>query len=83
MTIQYRAPAVTTDWASTRNTDMAVAVAIHAIASHDRTPEAIWGAPTGAEYDHVAMAVENYVNNGVFEPQTGGYNWGQETVILP
>ena len=82
MTIQYRAPAVATDWASTRNTDMAVAVAIHAIASHDRTPEAIWDAPTSAEYDHVATAIENYVANNVFAAQPDGYCWGQETVRL-
>jgi len=80
MTAQYRTPAVATDWASSRQTDMAVAVAIHAIASHDRTPEAVWEAPTSAEWDHVVMAVQNYVDNGVCDAQPDGYCWGQEVV---
>jgi hypothetical protein len=80
MTTQYRTPTVAVDWASSRQTDLAVAVAIHAIASTDRTPEAIWEAPTNAEWDHVVVAVQNYVDNGVFEADPAGYCWGQETV---
>ena len=82
MTTQYRTPTKAADWASSRQTDLAVAVAIHAIASSNRTPAAIWEAPTSAEYDHVVMAIENYIANGVFEADLGGYCWGQETVRL-
>ena len=46
-------------------------------------PEAIWEAPTAAEWDHVAMAVENYVDNGVFSAEPDGrYAWGQESVVI-
>lgn len=58
----YATPSVPADWASSRRTDMAVATAIHAIASDARSPEAIWDAPTPAEWDHVAGAL--YVKAG-------------------
>lgn len=78
----YRTPAVPAHWASSRNTDEAVAMAIHAIASGDRTPEAIWEAPTPAEWDHVVMALEDYAAHGdilIGEE----YCWGDERVVLP
>lgn len=80
MNRNYQTPAVATDWATTRETDMVVAVAIHAIADSNRPPEAIWEAPSAAEWDHVCMAVEEYVANGDFDANEHGYCWGQETV---
>lgn len=83
MSLQYSAPSISAQWANERETHIAVATAIHAIASGARTPEAIWEAPTAAEWDHVAMAVENYVDNGVFSAEPDGrYAWGQESVLI-
>lgn len=76
----YETPAVAADWADSRETDMAVAVAIHAIADSKRTPEVIWEAPTPAEWDRVCMAVAEYVEHGDFDADEAGYCWGQETV---
>ncbi len=80
MNRNYDTPAVATDWASSRNTDMAVAVAIHAIADDKRSPEAIWEDPTPAEWDHVRMAVNEYVRHGDFPAAASGYCWGDESV---
>ena len=55
------------DWADCRNTHMAVALAIHAIADDRRNPQQIWEDPTRAEWDHVTMAVEEYVTQGDFD----------------
>ena len=64
-------------------THQAVAVAIHAISHSSRSPEAIWGAPTTAEWDHVTMAVEEYVSHGDFRAEEDGrYPWGQEAIVL-
>ncbi len=80
-TPQYNTPIVAADWASSRETHMAVAMAIHAIASGNRTPEVIWEDPTPAEWDNVAMAVENYLDCDLFERDPEGeYSWGQETI---
>jgi hypothetical protein len=79
-----RPTAETTAWAETRETHPAVAAAIHAIASDKRSAEAIWEAPTHIEWDHVAMAVEEYVVNGDFPAEDDGlYQWGQETIECP
>ena len=80
MSRNYETPAVAADWADTRETAMPVAVAIHAIASGTRTPETIWQAPTAAEWDHVCMAVQEYIDHGDFDADPAGYSWGQETV---
>jgi hypothetical protein len=48
---QYDFPAVDPHWADTRGTHPAVAAAIHAIAGAQRTPQAIWEAPTDAEFE--------------------------------
>lgn len=80
--LQYRTPTISSEWASSRETDKAVAMAIHAIASGDRTPEAIWEDPSADEWDHVVMAVENYVAAGVVEYDATGYCWGQEIVRI-
>ena len=83
MSLQYSAPSISAQWANERETHIAVVTAIHAIASGARTPEAIWECPTAAEWDHVAMAVENYVDNGVFSAEPDGrYAWGQESVVI-
>lgn len=80
---QYPAPKIARAWADSRETHMAVATAIHAIAGGSRTPELIWEDPTPAEWDHVCMAVENYVGTGVFPQEDDGrYPWGCETVVL-
>ena len=83
MPLQYRTPTVPEGWASSRDTHDAVAMAIHAIASHHRTPEAIWEAPERAEWEQVAIAVENYVDNDVFAAEPDGrYQWGNEVIRL-
>ena len=83
MSLQYSAPSISAQWANERGTHIAVATAIHAIADNRRTPEVIWYNPTNAEFDHVAMAVENYVDNGVFSAEPDGrYAWGQESVVI-
>ena len=75
----YNTPTVTADWAASRETSMPVAVAIHAISDSKRAPEAIWEAPTPAEWDHVAMAVEEYIQHGDFDWQER-FAWGAEVV---
>lgn len=73
-----------TEWADGHETHEAVAVAIHAIADSNRTAETIWAEPTAAEWDHVTMAVEEYVTHGDFERQDDGrYMWGLEAVEIP
>lgn len=83
----FQMPTIDPNWAASRETHPAVATAIHAIAGSgpwaDRTPEAIWEAPTQAEWDHVAMAVEEYVRAGDFEAsEDGAYSWGMETLRI-
>lgn len=79
----YDAPSVDRHWADSRETSMAVATAIHAIADSKRSAEAIWEDPTPAEWDHVTMAVEEYVQAGIFPAADDGrYPWGCETVKI-
>jgi len=80
MNRNYPTPTVSPEWANSRETDMAVAVAIHAISDDKRSPDEIWESPTDAEWDHVCMAVNEYVRHGDFYPDASGYCWGQETV---
>jgi hypothetical protein len=81
MARNYTAPHVAHEWATSRETHEAVATAIHAIADSKRSPEAIWEDPTPAEWDHVKMAVQEYIANGDFEPETDGrYPWGNATI---
>lgn len=55
----------------------------HAISGPLRSAEAIWEAPTWAEWDTVHVAVENYVGAGVFPAEDDGrYQWGEEAVLL-
>lgn len=64
-------------WASSRETDRAVALAIHAIADESRSADAIWEDPTPAEWDHVRVAVQEYVEHGDYSPKDE-YHWGEE-----
>jgi hypothetical protein len=77
----YTFPNVDPSWANTRKTHIAVAVAIHAISDSKRSPEDIWDNPTLAEWDHVRMAIQEYVTNDFFDAENG-YSWGQETMYL-
>jgi hypothetical protein len=83
MNRNYTHPTVDPQWATARETHPAVAAAIHAIADSKRSPEAIWEAPTLAEFEHVRTAVHEYVSLGAYEFDPAGYAWGQETVTLP
>jgi len=76
----YTRPTVSQDWAESHETDMAVAVAIHAIADNKRSAQVIWENPTAAEWDHVTMAVTEYVAHGDFDYDDAGYCWGLEKV---
>ncbi len=67
------------NWCNSRDTSLEVGLAIHAIADKNRSPEAIWDNPTDAEWDHVLMAIENYVNAGLFDPASQ-YFWGKEQI---
>jgi hypothetical protein len=81
MAAQYETPKVDPQWAESRETHPAVAMAIHAIADDTRSPEEIWEDPTVAEWDHVTMAVENYLAEGLFSPSSDGrYHWGEEFI---
>lgn len=81
MNRNYETQSVSQVWANTHETHPAVAAAIHAIADSKRTAEMIWEAPTAAEWDHVAMAVEEYLTHGDFAREDDGrYAWGQEVV---
>lgn len=83
MSRNYNTPTVAREWSDSRETHPAVACAIHAISDKARSPEAIWEAPTRAEWDHVCMAVEEYVSNGDFRAEPDGhYPWGMETVVI-
>ena len=83
MNAQYRTPAVSAEWANSRETHPAVAMAIHAIADKTRNPHSIWETPTIIEWDHVVMAVQNYIDAGIFAAEDDGrYPWGQETILL-
>ena len=59
------------------------ALTLETMIGRGRTPEQIWEDPTQAEWDHVCMAVENYVASGAFRAEADGrYPWGGETVTL-
>jgi hypothetical protein len=82
--LNYTTPRVDPQWALSRETHGAVAMAIHAIASASRSAEAIWEAPSAAEDEAVVMAVEQYLAAGIFPRQDDGrYQWGLETVFIP
>lgn len=78
---QYNTPNVPAQWSDSRNTCPAVAMAIHAIADSSRTADDIWEEPTIAEFDHVIMAVEHYVDRGIFNA-TNQFWWGDLQVKI-
>ena len=84
MNLDYATPPVPAEWAESRKTHPAVAMAIHAIADSTRSPEAIWEAPTKAERSHVATAVDQYLKAGLFKPaRDGHYQWGKAAIDIP
>ena len=67
MSPQFKTPisaAVAAAWGASRGTHPVIAMAVHALARAGRSPDAIWEAPTRDEWEHVAMAVENYISAG-------------------
>ena len=79
---QYAAPLVSPRWADVRETHIAVATAIHAIADSSRSADEIWEAPTDTDWKRVAAAVSQYVRRGTFPAEPDGdYPWGQETLV--
>ena len=80
----YSCPKVSLRWSRLRETHPAVASGIFAISRAGRSPDEIWEAPTDAEWDHVTMAVEEYVRAGLFPAEDDGrYPWGFETIEGP
>jgi hypothetical protein len=70
-------------WGGSRKTHPAVAQAIHAIADPKRSPASIWEAPTPAERDLVAMAVEEYITQGDYTAAPDDlYQWGLESIRI-
>ncbi len=79
----YTRPTVEPLWGFYRETHPAVAMAIHAISDNRRSTHDIWEDPTLAEWDHVTMAVEEYVAHGDFPAEPDGdYRWGEDAIIL-
>lgn len=84
MSRNYEHPRVDERWADSRNTHIAVATAIHAIADSIRTADRIWEDPTTYECGRVEMAVAEYIAHGDFPAAPDGqYCWGCEVVRLP
>jgi hypothetical protein len=80
---RYTRPAVPRKWAASHRTHPAVAVAIHAIATRRRSPQAIWKAPTPAEWQRVTVAVAEYVNHGDFPREADGrYPWASQFISV-
>lgn len=70
-------------WANSHETDQVVAAAIHAIADSSRSAEQIWADPTRAEWEHVEMAVYEYLDHGDFERSGDDcYCWGEEMITV-
>ena len=70
-------------WGNVRETATPVVAGIFAIATTERSAEAIWRAPTQSEWDHVKMAIAEFVRNGDFErAHDNRYEWGEETMTV-
>lgn len=83
MSRNYTVPNVSRAWPESRNTHAAVSTAIWAISGGERTPAAIWDAPTSAEFDHVKMAVQEYLAHGDFAPDPDNlYAWGVTNIMV-
>ena len=65
------------EWASSRETHLAVACAVHAIATVGRPPSVIWEDPTPTEWNQVHWALAEYLEHGDFERTPDDwYSWG-------
>lgn len=83
MSRNYKVTPVPAEWYTSRETHPAVASAIFALADKRRTPEAIWEAPTTAEFDHVRMAVREYLTHSDFTPASDNlYEWGAINIAV-
>lgn len=70
-------------WSDNRHTHPAIVQAIFAVADDERDPDAIWAAPTRAEWQRIAELVAEYVDDGDFALEAGRFAWGQfETLRL-
>jgi hypothetical protein len=79
--IRREFPAITA-WADSRETDLAIAYAIHSISDDKRSPEQIWEDPTSAEIDHIRMAIAEYITCGDIKADDIGYAWGETRLDL-
>lgn len=70
-------------WSADRRTHPAIAQAIFALSHDDRTPEAIWEAPTPDEWRKISELVVEYVEDGDYALDNGKFAWGPfETLRL-
>ena len=70
-------------WSVTRLTHPAIVQAIFALSNDERTPEAIWEAPTPDEWRKISELVVEYVEDGDFAVDNGKFAWGPfETLRL-
>ena len=60
-------------WSVNRQTHPAIAQAIFALSSDERTPEAIWEAPTPEEWRKISELVVEYVDDGDFACDNGKF----------
>jgi hypothetical protein len=71
------------EWSVDRRTHPAIAQAIFAVSSDQRTPEAIWESPTPEEWRKISELVVEYVDDGDFAVDNGKFAWGPfETLRL-
>lgn len=76
---RYDARNIDAGEAAGRETDVQVMSAIDAVsAMSGRNITAVWEAPTPAEFDHVAMCLNEWARLGDIAP--GAYQWGEETI---
>jgi hypothetical protein len=70
-------------WSVNRQTHPAITQAIFALSNSERTPEAIWEAPTPEEWRRISELVVEYVIDGDFAVDNGKFAWGPfETLRL-
>lgn len=78
---RYDARNIDAGEAASRETDVQVMSAIDgvsAMSGHNMT--VVWENPTPAEFDHVAMCLNEWARLGDIEP--GAYQWGEETITV-
>lgn len=81
----YDAALKLAEWAYGHNTHIAVAMAIHAMATPSRSAEDIWSAPNTREWVRTrTVLINDYIKQGNITPEMDGrYPWGCATVCLP